>query len=84
LGVVADITRTAGTSNIPSDGVMLLYTDGLIEWRHASLEASLDALLNAVVIDTPNSVCKAVMQRLVGNRAPSDDIAVLAIRRPPA
>jgi putative methionine-R-sulfoxide reductase with GAF domain len=84
LGVVADVTRTAGTSNIPSGGVMLLYTDGLIDWRHASLDASLGALLNAVVIDTPNSVCTAVMQKLVGNRAPRDDIAVLAIRRPPA
>ena len=81
LGVEADMTRTAVTSHIPPNGVMLLYTDGLIEWRQAPLDTSLDALLDAVVIDSPNSVCTTVMQRLVGDRAPRDDIAVLAIRR---
>ena len=81
LGVEADITRTAVTANIPPGGVMLLYTDGLIERRHTSLDASLEALLNAVVIDSPNSVCRAVMQSLVGDSAPHDDIALLAIRR---
>jgi serine phosphatase RsbU (regulator of sigma subunit) len=81
LGVEADMARTAITADIPSDGVMLLYTDGLIERPDAPLDASLGALLDAVVVDSPNSVCRAVMQRLVGDRVPRDDIAVLAVRR---
>jgi phosphoserine phosphatase RsbU/P len=83
LGVEAEITRTTVTSHLPPSGVMLLYTDGLIERRHASLDASLDVLLDAVVIESPTSVCTTVMHRLVGDRTPHDDIAVLAIRRTP-
>lgn len=81
LGVQADIARTAVTTRIPPGGVMLLYTDGLIERRESSLDTSLEALLAAVVIDSPHSVCSYVMQSLVGDRTPRDDIALLAIRR---
>jgi hypothetical protein len=53
----------------------------LIERSDAPVDASLGALLDAVVVDSPNSVCRTVMQRLVGDRVPRDDIAVLAVRR---
>jgi serine phosphatase RsbU (regulator of sigma subunit) len=81
LGAEPDITRTATTVHIPPGGVMLLYTDGLVERRDSSLDAALDDLLEAVICDSPNSVCAAVMQGLVGDRTPRDDIAVLAVRR---
>jgi putative methionine-R-sulfoxide reductase with GAF domain len=81
LGVEADITRSAVSVRIPPGGVMLLYTDGLIERRDVSLDVSLDELLDAVVVDSANSVCRSVMQRLVGDRTPRDDIAILAVRR---
>ena len=62
---------------------MCLYTDGLVERRGRSLTVGLDRLAEAMFAGPPESVCATVMQALVGAEPPSDDIALLVLRRQP-
>lgn len=61
--------------------LFLAYSDGLIERRSEPLDAGMGRLAAAVDADTPELVCRRVMQELVGNDEPNDDIVVLAVRR---
>ena len=81
LGVLSDLHRTAADLSLPDQGVLLLYTDGLIERRGEDLAAGLSRLLAAVEAADPEVLCARVMQRLVGQSIPEDDIALLAVRR---
>jgi anti-sigma regulatory factor (Ser/Thr protein kinase) len=63
---------------------MLLYTDGLIERRGVSLWSSIDSLVAAVAgARSPEDACLTVMDRLVPQRGPADDIAVIAVQNDP-
>jgi hypothetical protein len=81
LGVVSDLRRNLTDLALPEQGVLLLYTDGLIERRGEDLAAGLSRLLGAVEAADPEFLCARVMQRLVGQSTPEDDIALLAMRR---
>ena len=81
LGVVSDLRRTVTDLSLPDQGVLLLYTDGLIERRGEDLAAGLSRLLASVEAADPEVLCARVMQRLVGQSIPEDDIALLAVRR---
>ena len=63
---------------------MLLYTDGLIERPGVLLDYSLDQLLDAVTgATTAEDACLLAMDRLVPQRGPRDDAAVIAVRPDP-
>jgi serine phosphatase RsbU (regulator of sigma subunit) len=81
LGVLSDLQRTSTEISVPEDGVFVLYTDGLIERRGEDLAAGLSRLLGAVEAADPEVLCARIMQRLVGQSIPEDDIALLAMRR---
>lgn len=81
LGVVAGYQRTFSTVALPASGVFVFYTDGLVERRGESLDDGLGRLLAAVVPDRAEAVCARVMQRLIGHTQPTDDVAVVALRR---
>ena len=81
LGVEADVPRSSRMVDIPDGAVLFLYTDGLIERRGESLDLGLDRLCDAVTAQHPDGVCHRVMARLVADKQPEDDIAVLAVRR---
>jgi putative methionine-R-sulfoxide reductase with GAF domain len=81
LGAVADAARTSTTVSTPPGAVVLLYTDGLIERREEPLEHGLHRLRDAVTADQPDYLCRELMRSQVGNHVPTDDIAVLAMRR---
>jgi phosphoserine phosphatase RsbU/P len=55
------------------------YTDGLVERRDSTLDAGLERLRAAVFAGHAETVCAAVMSRLVGNEIASDDIAILTL-----
>jgi hypothetical protein len=61
----------------------VLYTDGLIERRDESLDVGIQRLSDAISPDHPQVVCQQVMRLLVGGTPPSDDVALVAIRRQP-
>jgi hypothetical protein len=81
LGVAHRRQLTAAQVTVPPRGVLLLYTDGLIERRGEILDEGLDRLCAATIADRPEFVCNRVMRRLVGDTAPGDDIAMLAAQR---
>jgi serine phosphatase RsbU (regulator of sigma subunit) len=65
----------------PPGGVMLFYTDGLVERRGADLDDRLDELVAAVPHTGAEEACVSVMHELIGGRPGTDDVAVLAVRR---
>jgi anti-sigma regulatory factor (Ser/Thr protein kinase)/putative methionine-R-sulfoxide reductase with GAF domain len=63
---------------------LLLYTDGLVERPRVALSTSLDELLVAVAgAQTPEDACLLAVDRLVPQRGPRDDIALIAIQNEP-
>jgi len=81
LGVQPNTRRVATDLTWPAGGVLLFYTDGLIERRGADLDDRLDELVAAVPPTEPENVCTSVMHQMIGAGAASDDIAFLAVRR---
>jgi serine phosphatase RsbU (regulator of sigma subunit) len=59
----------------------VLYTDGLIERRGESIDAGLERLSQSVTDTRPEVVCRNVMFRLIGDRLPDDDVALMVVRR---
>ena len=80
LGVDLGIERSSIEVSLAPGSVMLLYTDGLVERRHVSMDDRLEQLRDTVISDDPESVCRTVMHRLI-DASTDDDIAVLAVRR---
>jgi putative methionine-R-sulfoxide reductase with GAF domain len=81
LGVRGRLRRRTTTIPVPPDALLLLYTDGLVERRAASLESGLERLRAATIVAPAESVVMALFATLVGNEVLSDDIAMLAVRR---
>jgi hypothetical protein len=81
LGVQPATQRAATDVVWPPGGVLLFYTDGLIERGEADLGDRLDELVAAVAPSAPEQVCISVMHEMIGAGTANDDIAVLAVRR---
>ena len=61
--------------------MLLLYTDGLVERRGASLTDGLDRLAAAAVgsASDPELACDEMVRVMLGDDGPADDVAVLAV-----
>ncbi|WP_406841477.1 PP2C family protein-serine/threonine phosphatase (plasmid) [Streptomyces sp. AHU1] len=84
LGVSTDLPRTSATESLPAQSTLLLYTDGLIERRHESLDHSLTRLRQhaaALARETPDTFCDELVTGLAPDS--TDDVALLALRLPP-
>ncbi len=81
LGAVRDVHRTAETLALAPGGVLLLYTDGLIERRDEHIDDGLERLRAATTAQPPDLLCRDVMHSLVGSTIMTDDIALLAVQR---
>jgi sigma-B regulation protein RsbU (phosphoserine phosphatase) len=81
LGIGSGFRRPPTTISLPLGGVLVLYTDGLVERRGEVLDVGLARLCAAVTTDHPASVCRTVMHEMVGSQSPEDDIAMVALRR---
>jgi len=84
LGTVGSALREEAHLELPPGGLLLLYTDGLVERRDEAIDAGLERLRDAVRAAHPEKVSREVMQHLVGSDTPLDDIALLVLRRDPA
>jgi len=74
--------RDHSTVVLPPSSMLVLYTDGLIERRRRTLDdgfASLAASVHALTPD-PDAVCDGILDRLLGEGAPGDDVAMLVMR----
>ncbi|HZA15379.1 MAG TPA: SpoIIE family protein phosphatase [Pseudonocardiaceae bacterium] len=81
LGVPGGLQRRATTINVPPGALLCFYTDGLVECRGTSFDASLERLCELVVAGPVNTVCTEIMAQLVVGDPPSDDVVVFAVRR---
>ena len=81
LGVMATPSYDSSTVTLDAGALLLLYTDGLVEERDASLDDGLRRL--AAVVDAENSslddLCRDVLTAMVPGEK-NDDIAMLAAR----
>jgi serine phosphatase RsbU (regulator of sigma subunit) len=74
--------RRTTVVDFPAGALLLCYTDGLVERRHQIIDVGMKTLTDVVRADAPDLVCDSVMNQL-GLEQPTDDIAVLAVRRLP-
>ena len=81
LGVAPPVSRRATTVDLPPGAVVCLYSDGLVERRGVSLDARLGRLRDAVTVRSAQDVCTTVMVQLIGDDRPTDDVALLTVRR---
>ncbi|MBO0727794.1 MAG: SpoIIE family protein phosphatase [Acidimicrobiaceae bacterium] len=81
LGAEADVERSSSTVVLEPGAVMLLYTDGLVERRGELIDVGLERLRGTIEAEQPNAVCRRVLRTLIGDAAPTDDVAMVAIRR---
>ncbi|WP_432994567.1 PP2C family protein-serine/threonine phosphatase [Dactylosporangium sp. CA-233914] len=87
LGTYPDIERRTTTLPLPPGTGLMFYTDGLVERRDRSIDAGLArltaaaTLAPATTLPPAETLCSTVMAAMLGDHAPTDDIAVLALRR---
>ena len=81
LGIASSRRWSPTLISLPIGGVIVLYTDGLYERRDENLEVGLARLCSAVTTDSPETICRTVMNKMVGSQRPEDDIAMVALRR---
>jgi serine phosphatase RsbU (regulator of sigma subunit) len=72
--------RRTGVIDFPPGSVIVCYTDGLVERRGELIDVGIERLLAAIKTDDAEAVCTNIMAN-TGVEQPTDDVAVLAIRR---
>jgi sigma-B regulation protein RsbU (phosphoserine phosphatase) len=77
-----DWSRRTTTVPLPPGALLLAYTDGLVERRGQVIDTGLARLTALVTADDPDVVCTTAMTAM-GIEQPTDDVALLAVRRLP-
>ncbi|WP_433795403.1 PP2C family protein-serine/threonine phosphatase [Actinoplanes sp. CA-252034] len=81
LGVMRpDRPRRSTAVPLAPGALLLCYTDGLVERRGEVIDTGLERLVALVRADAPDAVCATVMSE-AADALPTDDVAVLAVRR---
>ncbi len=81
LGATSSPRPRATRIEMPPDGTLVLYTDGLVERRSEPLDQGFERLRSVVTADDPEEVCRRITNALIGNSSRKDDVAVLAVQR---
>ncbi len=82
IGMDTETPRHSVVISVPPGAVISFFTDGLVERRNRPLDDGIGKVQAAVTPGHPDDVCVAIMGALVGAETPSDDIALLVLRRP--
>jgi anti-sigma regulatory factor (Ser/Thr protein kinase) len=85
LGVMPSAEYPQADAELEPGSTIVLYTDGLVEERGASIDRGLEALKDAVVggPTEPEALCDHIVSSLLAERPATDDIAVLTVRTVP-
>lgn len=83
LGFGGSRSRRTSVIDLRPGAVLVCYTDGLIERRGENIDTGLQRLCDAVKPVDAEQVCATIMATF-GSRQPTDDVALLTIRRKPA
>jgi serine phosphatase RsbU (regulator of sigma subunit) len=88
IGALSDATYVPTESMLEPGAVLLLYTDGLVERRHESLDTSFERLLRELerAPGALTDLADHVLAEMLDERANEDDVALVALRSctPPA
>jgi serine phosphatase RsbU (regulator of sigma subunit)/anti-sigma regulatory factor (Ser/Thr protein kinase) len=85
LGAMSRPSYSEATVPLPPGGLLLMYTDGLVETRDTPLEEGLEALRRAI-LDGPDdldALCDHILATGLAGRVNEDDVALLALRAMP-
>ena len=82
LGAAADTRYGQGMVQLPIGGVLVLYTDGLVERRERPIDEGFELLRAAAASGPrdPDRLLEHLVERLVGTNERDDDVALLAVR----
>ncbi|MEV0130367.1 GAF domain-containing SpoIIE family protein phosphatase [Dactylosporangium sp. NPDC050688] len=80
LGAFRDAVRRESRFPLEPGQGLFLYTDGLVERRGRRLITGLQRMVDTLAPGSADATCNAAMT-LLDNTAPTDDVAVLAVRR---
>jgi serine phosphatase RsbU (regulator of sigma subunit)/anti-sigma regulatory factor (Ser/Thr protein kinase) len=85
LGVMPSAEYPQADAELEPGSTIVLYTDGLVEERGASIDRGLEALKDAVAGGPiePEALCDHIVSLLLASRPATDDIAVLTVRTEP-
>lgn len=83
LGVVAELEPQSSRWRLTAGSMLVLYTDGLVERRGEAVTDGIERLRTAVYDDTPDRLCRRIMDSMIGSYVPADDVALLALRVTP-
>ena len=85
LGVFATSSHSEIEVPLEPGATLILYTDGLVEQRGASIDEGLEALRAAAADpgEDPEALCDRLMAAMLDVHASDDDIALLALRALP-
>jgi serine phosphatase RsbU (regulator of sigma subunit) len=72
--------RCTTVIDFPPGSVLVCYTDGLVEQRGEVIDVGIKRLIDVVRTDAAETVCGTIMAG-VGAEQPTDDIALLVLRR---
>ena len=91
LGVNPSCERTSESVEFPRQSDLVLFTDGLIERRATStnrggevfesVDSALAELCRAIELGPADVVCSRVLDSMLTIEPPSDDVALLVVRR---
>jgi anti-sigma regulatory factor (Ser/Thr protein kinase) len=83
LGASPTSTYRSEFASFPAGTMLVLYTDGLVERRGASIDDGLEQLRAlGTGVERVASVCTDIVDRMLTDE-PEDDVAVVAARLPP-
>ncbi len=82
LGAFPDQAAVETQLTLGPGATLVLYTDGLIERRGVPIDDSIEALRSLIAAgSTANEICAMAFHQLVPPSGPSDDVAIMAIKR---
>jgi sigma-B regulation protein RsbU (phosphoserine phosphatase) len=83
LGVDLTVPRPGHQITLETGAILCLFTDGLMDQRAAGLDAGLNLMQDtlATATGTAENACIQLMNALVGEREPDDDVTLLVLRR---
>jgi serine phosphatase RsbU (regulator of sigma subunit) len=91
LGLQPSCERTSASVVFPPQSNLVLFTDGLIERRATrttrgdevfeSVDSALAELCRAITLGAADAVCSHVLDSMLTIEPPSDDVALLVVRR---
>jgi serine phosphatase RsbU (regulator of sigma subunit) len=78
--------RRFTVEHLPDGALLCMFTDGLVERRATNIDDSLARLcatLSSPPVTSAESACAEVMDAMLGDREPDDDVSVLVVARIP-